>query len=299
LRTTDFFHKTKLCKFWQAGHCILDDKCRFAHTKDEIKKDAQVTDEPQQSNQQGNNCMPIPVMLNQIQFLLQQRERLQQHLQAQQIQQQMQSKQRSRQDYYQEQSPKDIYSGCATPEYTDFDKPPMQVLCPPTVQGPYQQPICGSCEESDETCDSRRNAWGSDSETDITPDPAWDVSDGSRTPDFPPVYGEEQVPLRMMPHMQRLPQLLAPLQQMSSRKVPDEFTENEIGDAIEHYAGSLEITQAPLPEEGEGPMDDIWQSNSDYQVKNTFISIQERSTYKPLRCVRSAAGRLTEMQNLP
>jgi hypothetical protein len=320
LRTTDFFHKTKLCKFWQAGHCILDDKCRFAHTTQELREDAKVTDKPQQPNQQGaraqqlnqqgarpqqpnqqdNTCMPIPVMLNQIQFLLQQREQLQQQLQAQEMQQQMQSRQKSRKNQYQKQPPKDVYSGCATPEYNDFDAPPMRALYPVPLQGsgPYLKPICGyqvsDGMNSMSTCASGPTN-GSDSETEFTEfttDPTWEHSDGSRTPDFPAVYGEEQVPVQMMPHSQGLPQLLVPHQQMSP-------AENETGDDIEHYMGDLEIMQGPLPDETlDSSMDDIWQSNSDYQVKNTFISIDEKSVYKPLRCVRSAAGRLTEMQNL-
>merc|ERR1719421_1222786 len=36
LRATSCFFKTKLCRFWQTGHCALGEKCRFAHSKDEL-----------------------------------------------------------------------------------------------------------------------------------------------------------------------------------------------------------------------------------------------------------------------
>merc|ERR1719433_1217337 len=37
LRTTSTFHKTKLCRFSQLGHCALGAKCNFAHSPDEIR----------------------------------------------------------------------------------------------------------------------------------------------------------------------------------------------------------------------------------------------------------------------
>lgn len=79
-------------------------------------------------------------------------------------------------------------------------------------------------------------------------------------------------------------------------------------DVIDHYTGVLEIMQAPLANEIPATMldndneekedeDDMWQAFlaiSDYPVKNTFISFEVEPTY-PLRHVRSAAGRLTQI----
>eukprot|EP00746_Dinoflagellata_sp_MGD_P139646 gnl/MRDRNA2_/MRDRNA2_73077_c0_seq1.p1 gnl/MRDRNA2_/MRDRNA2_73077_c0~~gnl/MRDRNA2_/MRDRNA2_73077_c0_seq1.p1 ORF type:complete len:413 (-),score=69.28 gnl/MRDRNA2_/MRDRNA2_73077_c0_seq1:3-1241(-) len=296
LRTTDFFHKTKLCKFWQAGHCILDDKCRFAHTTNELKSDVMVKQTPQQHNLNGNNPMPLPEMLNQIQLLLQQREQLQQQLMSQSMQALPQ------QQDYREQSPMgslQIYSGCATPEYHDFDTAPY--LCPATLQE--------KLELASSTCDSQeadrfQGSFGTNSDSNSfdlgSPEPETDTCEpcedqwepsgsdsyGSRTPDFPPMYGEGQMPIKMMPPMQfRLPQLVVPVQMIGNGR----------GDAMEHYAGDMEIVQAPLPDEA--PLNGNWQCNSSYQVKNTFIS-EESTMSKPLRYVRSAAGRLSEMQNM-
>eukprot|EP00746_Dinoflagellata_sp_MGD_P139647 gnl/MRDRNA2_/MRDRNA2_73077_c0_seq2.p1 gnl/MRDRNA2_/MRDRNA2_73077_c0~~gnl/MRDRNA2_/MRDRNA2_73077_c0_seq2.p1 ORF type:complete len:409 (-),score=69.43 gnl/MRDRNA2_/MRDRNA2_73077_c0_seq2:97-1323(-) len=290
LRTTDFFHKTKLCRFWQAGHCILDDKCRFAHSTTELKKDVAVkaTLQPQPQDLQGNP-MPIPVMLNQIQFLLQQREQLQQLM--------SQAQQRVPQQNYQQQPPMDICSGCATPEYCtfdDFESGPAQALCHATLQDKLKT-ASSTCSSQDPD-ESRDHYYWSNSDSNSSPEPEttsyndrWEPSgsDGSSTPEFPPNYGEAQVPVKMMPPLQRLPLKLAPAPQMSA-------IEHQGGDAIEHYAGDMEIMQAPLPEET--PVTDTLEYTPSYQVKNTFISVSNPSTFKPLRCVQSA-GVLSEMQN--
>jgi len=127
----------------------------------------------------------------------------------------------------------------------------------------------------------------------------WDSSDpdssGTRTPDFPPNYGEGQEPVRVMPNMWQLPVLLVPVQQA--------IIEDDTGDTIDCYTGDVEIMQAPLADETFethplGSVDEIWGANTDYQVKNTFISVKDVPACRPLRCVRSAAGRLTEIENL-
>eukprot|EP00448_Togula_jolla_P012023 CAMPEP_0170617106 /NCGR_PEP_ID=MMETSP0224-20130122/26230_1 /TAXON_ID=285029 /ORGANISM="Togula jolla, Strain CCCM 725" /LENGTH=503 /DNA_ID=CAMNT_0010942955 /DNA_START=139 /DNA_END=1650 /DNA_ORIENTATION=+ len=38
LRSTSTFHKTKLCRFSQVGHCALGSKCNFAHSASELKQ---------------------------------------------------------------------------------------------------------------------------------------------------------------------------------------------------------------------------------------------------------------------
>jgi hypothetical protein len=252
---------------------------------------------PQHQNMQGNNPMAIPAMLNQIQLLLQQREQLQQQMMQQSIQ-------NLHQKDHQQQSQMGIYSGCATPEYLDFDDAPMQALSLATLQDKLES-VCSECEtqESDgfqESPESQNSMSNSFDGFETTPyearwEPSGSDSYGSSTPDFPPIYGEGQPPVKMMPPMQRVPLLLAPAPQMN-------MIGNETGDAIEHYAGDMEIKQAPLPEESlftqtpDTSINGTWESNSGYQVKNTFISTKS-TTNKPLRCVRSAAGRLTEMQN--
>jgi len=238
LRVTDF-HKTKFCKFWQLGQCNLGDKCRFAHSADELKEDAKVPEKLHQQGQRHNNSMPI----SQIQSLSQQRQRVQQ----QQMQPQTWSMAWRE---HQQLSLKETYSGCATPEYSDFDTPPMP---------------CGS-----------------DSYDSSTPD-LYELSDGLRTPDFPPEYGE-QGHVRMAPRMQRLPVLMVPVQQMSA-------IENDTGDAIDDYTGDVEIMQAPLADETSfTQLDGTWQADSAYQVKNTFVSVDDEHPYYPLRAIRSAAA---------
>merc|ERR1719161_240570 len=56
----DSCHKTKFCRFWQVGMCSNGSECRFAHSADELRGPARVTEKPQQQDQQYNNSLAIP-----------------------------------------------------------------------------------------------------------------------------------------------------------------------------------------------------------------------------------------------
>jgi len=283
LRATDSFHKTKLCKFWPAGHCTLGAKCRFAHSTDEVRDDQpEVTGRSPKQNQQYNNSIALPTILTEIQPLVEQQQKLQQ--------QQMQSMQWRQ--HHQQWSQNETYSGCATPEYDDFDTAPMPYPHPAMLQhlndmvngkskltyDPEDSERLNSCSTLSDCPSPSQNTLSSDSQDETAP---WDVS-GS---DFPPMQ-------RSFPPMQPLPFLLVPVQQMRT-------IENDTGDVIDHYTGDVEITQAPIADETPfTPLDDIWQADKDYQVKNTFISVKDEPTFYPLRCVRSAGSCLTKVQNL-
>jgi len=277
LRATDSFHKTKLCKFWPAGHCTLGAKCRFAHSEDEVRDDGEL-EAPQN------------------QPLLEQ-QKLQQQ-QMQQLQQQMQQMQQLQQ-YNQQRSQKETYSGCATPEYGDFDTPLMQVPYPAMMQVPFGKiqmaSIATTKLASDPDDEINSDSTLSDCAFPYENTLSRDISSSaesyeSSTPDFPPNYGEGQKSVGMVP-MQRLPLLLVPVQQMKT-------IEHDTGDTIDDYTGDVEIMQAPVDETPFAPLDDTWQRDKDYQVKNTFISIKDEPTFYPLRCVRSAGSYLTEMKSL-
>lgn len=109
--------------------------------------------------------------------------------------------------------------------------------------------------------------------------------------DFPPNYGEGQEPFNMVPPMWNLPVLPGRVQQPSGIGT---YT----GDSIDHFTGPIEIMQTPLAEETcDDDGDGMWPAFpavTDYQVKNTFISVEDEPSYYPLRCIRSCAGRLTE-----
>lgn len=90
-----------------------------------------------------------------------------------------------------------------------------------------------------------------------------------------------------------LPALWGRVQQPSGRWA-DMAIENETGDVIAPLAHETPAT--PLDDDEENVIWQAFLAIIDYQVKNTFISVKEPTSY-PLRRVRSAAGRLTEIGN--
>lgn len=279
LRATGNFHKTKLCRFWPVGHCTLGAKCRFAHSTDELQatEEAEVAEQSPQQDQQYKDSMAIQ---SQILPLLAQLQALQQ--------QQMQSLQWRQQ--HQQRSQKETYSGCATPEPSDFDTPPMQAAHLATLQHLLVNGKPRMTSTTKKLVSDRE-----DSVSTFSDCPDSDSYESS-TPEFPPNYGEGTKPLRMAPpNMQRMPVLLVPVQQMNQMTSIENACKDEpedepdSGNAIGDHAGAVEVMQAPVADEYPiDPLDDIWQRGTNYQVKNTFISIKEEPTFYPLRCVRSA-----------
>lgn len=360
---TDSCHKTKLCRFWQAGQCGNGEKCRFAHSADELKKSARVMGKPQQQDQQYNNSKAITAIFDTSPVQAPYPVTLQPLItNGQEVPIEFRAYE-GPMSYDLPRTKKDTCSA--------YNLVPQQFKDDSFQEGqewnlPGEMKLTRGASDSTQDSDGFKS-WstfsdGSESEVETTPHIFGPDSYASGAPDFPPIYreGQEnltqasmqqapvscpgafetfhsaQEPFTMNPRSnlegkrvtpKKLEQLVTKLNKIAfdlqklRKLVPStgrmpvtpnrvqqaNAVENDTGDIIDHYTGAVEIMQAPLAEETPAPTfddndEDIWQAflgTIDYQVKNTFISVKEETTYYPLRHVRSAAGRLTAIDNHP
>lgn len=302
----DSCQKTKLCRFWPKGKCSLGDKCRFAHFADELKEPAGATGKPQQQAQQYNNAMVIPAIFDtppmQARYPATPQHLINYHIPCSNDQKlRIRAYEVPSYVYAPSRTPNDTCSPCnpAPQPFEDDSSREGQKWIPPSMMELTRE-TSTSTQDSDGFKSYSTFSDGSESDMGTIPCDFGPDSYESSAPDFPPNYGEAQEPFKMAPSVRHLPLPPGRFQQQSA-------IENDTGGFIDHYTGAVEIMQAPLADETPAtPIDDeeeqhgIWQAwlgVTDYQVKNTFISVEDEPTYYPLRCVRSAAGRLTEIVN--
>lgn len=260
-------HKTKFCRFEQLGKCNLGNKCQFAHSADELRKPARVPGKLQQQEQQYNELRKPARVTGKPQ------------------------QQDQQYNYY--------VNSMAIPAI--FVTPPTQAPYPVTPQrlitnrpevltSAYEVPICAydlSGTQKD-TCSPFNLALQQPKDDSSQEGQEWDLPDKMELTRGTSTSTQDSDGCK-------------------SFSTSSDSSESEM-EAAPHdrYTGAVEIMQAPLADETPATLlddneeDDIWRAfaaSTDYQVKNTFISIKDEPTNYPLRCVRSAAGRLTEIEN--
>eukprot|EP00746_Dinoflagellata_sp_MGD_P166861 gnl/MRDRNA2_/MRDRNA2_97040_c0_seq1.p1 gnl/MRDRNA2_/MRDRNA2_97040_c0~~gnl/MRDRNA2_/MRDRNA2_97040_c0_seq1.p1 ORF type:complete len:366 (+),score=55.98 gnl/MRDRNA2_/MRDRNA2_97040_c0_seq1:80-1177(+) len=271
----DSCRKTKFCRFWQVGKCNLGAECRFAHSVEELREPAGFTGELQQQDQKYNDSIAIPTIIDTPPMkppgYLVAPKRLnpsgqEVFIRAPQVPIRTYESLRTQQDEGQEWNP------------------------------PSKMELTRGTSDSTQDSDGF-NSWADSSESEVETAPRDFAPDSyeSRAPKFPSNHEEALEHFKMVPSMWHLPVLTGQVHQPSNIK-------SDTGDMMDYYTGAVEIMQQTPSVSFHDNEDDVicqgFFDITDYHVKNTFISFEDKPAYYPLRCVRSAAGRLTDTEHL-